>query len=217
MRTITGVLAAAALAAALSSPAYAQGVEVGVRAGMNFAKIGGDDAAISEVEPSNRTGLSIGGFARFGLAPSFSIQPELLYSQKGTEYEDEGATFGFDVSYVDVPVLAVYSPPLSGASPIRPALMAGPVVSFRAGCEVTGELDGISFATDCDESEQELKSTDIGLMFGAGAGMGVGPGTLHLDARYGLGLTSVDDSEESLDMKNRLISLSVGYSMRLGM
>lgn len=216
MRTLTGVLAGSALAVALAVPAYGQGIDLGLRAGMNLAKIAGDEATIDGVEPSNRSGFTVGAFARLGIAPSFAIQPEVLYSQKGADYEEQGATITFDLGYVDVPVLAVFSPPAGGAMAFRPVLMAGPVLSFRTGCEVTGQMEGVSATVDCNDFGAELKGTDIGLLFGGGAGMGLGPGMLHVDARYGMGLTSVDDSGDAADMKNRLISLTVGYSFHLG-
>ncbi len=45
----------------------------------------------------------------------------------------------------------------------------------------------------------------------------MGPGTLSLDARYGLGFGTIDDSTTEADIKNQVISISLGYALHLGL
>jgi serine/threonine-protein kinase len=54
----------------------------------------------------------------------------------------------------------------------------------------------------------DVKIMDFGLIFGAGVEFG----KITVDARYNLGLTTIDDSEEEADVKNSVISIMVGYS-----
>ena len=61
-----------------------------------------------------------------------------------------------------------------------------------------------------------MKSTDFGLVIGAGVDFGLGvPGTgkITLDVRYSLGLSTIADVEgEEVDIKNGAFSLMVGFS-----
>ena len=58
---------------------HAQNVTFGVKAGLNFACLSGDDAE----DFDGRTSFHIGATAEFSLSETFSIQPELLYSGQG--------------------------------------------------------------------------------------------------------------------------------------
>jgi hypothetical protein len=67
---------------------------------------------------------------------------------------------------------------------------------------------------------------DFGVQFGIGGGVKLGPGMAILDARYGLGLSSVYKeykvanqtivSEDKLKSANRTIQISLGYMIPLG-
>lgn len=73
----------------------AQSIDLGVKAGANFAKMS-DASGLS-----NRTGVTAGlfGAVRFNM---FSVQAELLYSEQGAESDLRD----IELSYVQVPVLA---------------------------------------------------------------------------------------------------------------
>ena len=55
-----------------------------------------------------------------------------------------------------------------------------------------------------------LKDTDYGLAVGGGVDFGLGQGQLTVDSRYTLGLAKIYDS--GIDVKNRVISVMLGYS-----
>lgn len=57
------------------------------------------------------------------------------------------------------------------------------------------------------------KSMDFGVVFGGGVDFG----TLSVDLRLDLGLTSIDDSADSSDIQNRTLSLLVGYRLPFGL
>lgn len=54
----------------------AQGVDFGVKAGANFASIGGDDTD----DFGTRTSFHFGVTAGISVSDNFSVQPELVYS-----------------------------------------------------------------------------------------------------------------------------------------
>jgi hypothetical protein len=80
-------------------------VEFGIRAGLNLASVNGDDVSFDNVSPENRVAVSGGLFAGIRVTPSFLIQPEVLYTQKGARYEAAGEEAELRLDYVEVPVL----------------------------------------------------------------------------------------------------------------
>ena len=55
-----------------------------------------------------------------------------------------------------------------------------------------------------------LKDADYGAVFGGGIDVALDPGKLVFDARYTIGLARIYDV--GTDVKNRVISLMLGYS-----
>ncbi len=61
--------------------------QFGIKGGINLGTIGGADKSQQGIDPSNRLGLAGGISYRIGLAAGISIQPEVMYIQKGAVYE----------------------------------------------------------------------------------------------------------------------------------
>ncbi len=100
--------AVALLAAAAAPTAHAQGIRFGVKAGANLSNLAGDLA--NQDQYKNRWGFQGGVMVNFGLSDIISIQPEVLYSQKGFKYADIQIlnfrnTGSVRYDYLDVPVL----------------------------------------------------------------------------------------------------------------
>ncbi|MDT8435700.1 MAG: porin family protein [Gemmatimonadota bacterium] len=221
MRKIPFVLAIL-LAAALSLPAtgLAQDLAIGVKGGLAITDLDVDAAdPADEVDTETSTGLVGGAFLTIGLGERFFVQPEVLYSQKGAEFSDpvEGFTAELELDYIEVPVLFGVRFPLVG-SPIEPRIFAGPAVAFEASCDVSGDEGGVSVNLDCDEFGIDTKSTDFGVLGGAGVNIGVGGFDIVLDARYVLGLADLDDTTGSEDdVKNRAFQFMGGVAFPLGL
>ena len=94
-----------ALLAGFASTSSAQtGVRYGIKGGYNLATFSGPDSKSSEY----KSGFSAGGFLNFGVADIISIQPELLYSQKGASianFQGTDARFKSTIGYLDVPIM----------------------------------------------------------------------------------------------------------------
>jgi len=195
-----------ALVLLLSGAALSEGMTFGFMGGLNLANVTGDDAENNEIK------LCFGGgaFLNIQLSDLFSVQPELLYMMKGVKYGDDilpDFDVGLRLSYIDFPVLARVAIPTNG--PITPCFLAGPYVGFNTGAEVYIE-------EDVTDMKDYTKSTDFGLVVGAGLDYDLGCGSLIFDARYCLGLTSIsDDSSESVDVKNAVISFMLGYGFSI--
>lgn len=176
-------------------------VELGIRAGLNLASVHGDDVSIEGVSPENRVALSGGLFAGIRVAPSVLVQPEVLYTQKGARYEVAGEEAVIKLDYVEVPVLLKGR---FGSGSARPSIFAGPAVAFK----VSGKTE---FQGE-EEDAEDVKSTDFGIVFGAGLDLVVGSGAFTIDARYTLGLTTFVDIPDPDDVKNGVWTFSVGYA-----
>jgi hypothetical protein len=176
-------------------------VELGIRAGLNLASVHGDDVTINNLSPESRVGFSGGLFAGIRVTPSFLIQPEVLYTQKGARYEAAGEEAVIKLDYVEVPVLLKGR---FGSGSAKPSVFAGPAVAFK----VSGKTE---FQGE-EEDVEDVKGTDFGIVFGAGLDLAVGSGAFTIDARYTLGLTTFSDSPDPDDVKNGVWTFSVGYA-----
>ncbi|NBC86258.1 MAG: outer membrane beta-barrel protein [Bacteroidetes bacterium] len=171
-----------------STPVLAQlDVKPGVRAGVNFANLRGDDVP-DNVEGT--TGLHAGVVLLVDPAGPLAFQPELLYTQKGYELSEGENTFTLTANYIQVNALAKLQIPVTG--PISPHVSIGPAVGVKASenAEASGSEVNISGDTD------QFKDTEISGVFGAGVDITAGFGTVMIDVRYDLGLTNIIDESD---------------------
>ncbi len=174
-----------------------------------------------EQEQEYKAGFTGGVFLNYAFNEHFSLQPELLYTQKGVRdnlYEgliSIDLTASFD--YVELPVLAIYT--FSEVGAFRPFVYGGPNVSFTVGSEL--ELSASILSTAVDFSSL-THVTDFGLVAGGGMEYPFGKGMLVLDARFQIGFTNVilsgdfeiDGSTHTIDeddFKNYGFAFMLGY------
>ena len=69
--------------------ANAQGVNFGVRVGMNVANAGGDFKDDWDADFKSRVGFHVGVIADVELSEKFYLQPGLYFTTKGLKYEDK--------------------------------------------------------------------------------------------------------------------------------
>lgn len=176
----------------------------GIKVGLNLANISGDDVP-DEAKVS--MGFAFGGFFTYSLSPSLAIQPELLYSMKGSKAEMGIVTEKFKFNYLEIPVLLKFSIPTEGN--MTPFLFGGPAISLlmSAKYEVGDGTNNIEI-----DIKDDLKSMDFGLAFGAGVGVAMDEGILTIEGRYTLGMTVIDDTPNPEDVKNTNISFLLGYT-----
>jgi hypothetical protein len=200
-------------AASLYAPtASAQGIKLGVKGGVNIADVGGSDVSVLGTTET-KAGLIAGAFAEFMIGNMFAIQPEVLYSQKGTKVTEQGVEGKFKLDYVEVPLLLKVNIPIEG-SKVHPHVYAGPAVALKASCKIEASGGGASASVDCEDAGAEITSTDFGVAFGGGVSVDVGGAEVGIDVRYTLGLRTVDDFDDPDDIKNKVISImgTVGFA-----
>lgn len=76
----------------------AQGIDLGIKAGANFATI--TDAT----DASNKTGFTAGVFAGIKFSDKVGVQGDVLFSQQGAKFD----TGEVDLNYVTVPLVLKY-------------------------------------------------------------------------------------------------------------
>ncbi len=182
------------------SPLQAAGIMVGVKGGLSVANLYGDDVYNNSIT----YGGTAGAFMRYAVTGIIAVQPEVLFAMKGAKYESEGLESQQKINYIEIPLLAMAT--LPNTSKIKPNIFAGPAIGILLSNKITnGEEIDIKDAS---------RSADIGLVFGAGAEYSLVTGSISLDVRYELGLTSTMQEEEDKAVKNSVISIMVGYGMQ---
>lgn len=171
--------------------ASAQFMTFGIKGGVNFARMTGDNAEGLE----GRTSFHVGAIAELALTNTFSLQPELLYSEQGFSDSFNGFDVTGKVDYLNIPVMAKYYVE-KGFS-----LEVGPQFGIMTNGKVEGEGQS-------DSLEDIFKSSDFAINVGAGYKMNSG---LNFNARYSIGITDLPE-EGDTDFKNGVFQLSLGYN-----
>ena len=165
----------------------AQGIDLGIKAGANFANI--TDAT----GLSNKTGFVIGAFAGVKLNDKLGIQGDLLYSQQGAKFDGGD----IDLNYVNVPIVLKYfvTENLN--------IQAGPQFGFVVDDNIKAVLTNLA----------EAESADVSGVVGLGYELPMG---IRLSGRYNFGLTDVIKSTSTITPvepgKNSVVTLAIGYS-----
>lgn len=167
----------------IGTTAFSQEIDLGVKAGANFANVSDVD------DLSSKTGFQAGVFAGIKFSDKIGIQADLLYSQQGAEF-DAGE---FDLSYVNVPVVLKYYI-VQGLN-----LQAGPQFGFIVDDKISLDVFG-----DIADAEK----ADVSGIVGAGYDFPFG---VRVDARYNFGFTDVSEDVEGTN-KNSVFSVALGYS-----
>ncbi len=216
--TVVGIgLSLAVLCVAGTSSATAQGVSLGFKGGLNLSTLSSNE---DPEDVKTRTGFHVGGVLSIQSSGPFALQFGAAYTKKGADVETgvPDVTGGFELTLVEVPVLATIIFPTGPASKVAPFIFAGPAIGIEVGCKVKAEGFGVSASVDCDEGGLATKSVvDIGAMFGGGLQFETGPASIVLEVAYTLGFINIDDDPSSTDdVKNRNLSFSVGLMFPLG-
>ena len=184
----------------LSVTAQAQ---FGIKAGFNSSAIGSSDTDWNEFM-SNKIGVQIGGVATIPFGDVVQLRTGAIYNQKGATLELSNANDGLNwndvilaVDYLEVPADFAFMLGDGGF-----ALSAGPYFAFLLSGK--RKIDGES-----DEDMEDVNTMDIGLNLGASYTIAE---NMIIDARYGMGLTNVADTDETDDIwLNGCLSVSFAY------
>ncbi|HZY82003.1 MAG TPA: porin family protein [Cyclobacteriaceae bacterium] len=177
---------------------------VGIKAGLNVSNL-----YINDVNDENaRFGFNGGLYGQILSSEAFAIQPELLFSTKGSQADYGGiinSTVRFNLNYLDLPVLATFK--LGPSAEIH----VGPYFSYllSANIDYSGNVGSGTERIDRDQ----LKSFDYGLS----GGLGLNFGPMQVGARYNYGLVKIADTNMARnilgDSKNSVAQLYVALNL----
>ena len=134
-----------------------------------------------------------------------AAQLEFIYAAKGTELERDGAVgeSSIDVNYLEAGLLlrAEYL-----AESAVPYVVFGPELGVLHSAELNTR-----FGSTVD-IEENLKSTDLGLVLGLGTMYSLPPwGSVGLELRGDLGLVSIDGQGDGDEIRNAALTLLLVY------
>lgn len=164
----------------LTINAQAQLLQIGAKAGLNYANFSG-----TEIQTDAITSYHAGLVAEIKLLDQLAIQPELMYTTQGATYKTALGDFENELGYIAIPVLAkIY---LSKSF----SLELGPQASFL-----------LSEKNDFDLNDANT------FEFAVAGGLGFKiTKNIFVQGRYVLGLTEVSSNA---DAKNSVLQLSAG-------
>ncbi len=240
MRKIVLSLAAISLLTATTwaAPVVQKKVQFGFKAGLSLSNTTGDslndiDAESlmsgSTLKQSSNLGFAAGAFVTLKLTPMFALQPEVLYAQKGVKFAatipdvpvpilgptDVDLDGKMKVDYVEIPLLVKFLFPSRG--PVKPALYAGPVASFKASSGLNAEYSasGVSMTVPDDMLQEmetglddSLQGTDFSVAFGGSLDIT----HIVLDVRYTMGMSNIvkDGDDYGVSTKNGVFNVFAG-------
>ncbi len=212
--TIISLTAVLLLALNLNPACAQQRWSIGPRVGANISNQMGD--FVGNVDVKWLPGWSVGGFIMYSDIRHFGISADVLYSQKGAEFEgvSNGSNFSFKqrINYLEIPVLARYFLTLTGT--FRPNFFIGPSVAFKLNAKQKDFISNNRAGEDFDIGDQ-FRPADLGLTGGVALNFEVAKGKrVLLDARYTYGLADVTIAQGSI--RNSAITFNLSYGFGIG-
>lgn len=183
---------------ALLLSAAALQAQFGVKGGIAISNWGGEDVDdISDVK-SSIVGPYFGAFYNAKIGGMFSIQPELVYSSQGVQFEESGFELKYTLGYLNFTPVARWN----SASGFY--LGTGPQIGFLLSAKE--KFDG-----DEEDVKDNFRSTDFSWIFAAGYDLKSG---LGFYARYNHGLSTLDDEEtDPAKVYNRVFNVGIRYTV----
>jgi len=205
-----------AVLAIIANSTFAQTIKFGLDAGINLANqsFHANSETPTFNNTKNITDFHAGGLVDIGFT-HFSLQPGLLYINKGYQFNEALTTvdgsmsknydFKFKYHYLELPINVLYKAQVgtgkvfAGAGPYVAYALSGSAPFLNNSPGGTQRVSLFDYINN--------KRFDYGLNFTAGYQLKNGFG---LSAQYGLGLGNLEDSKYG-SQRNRVISLSVLY------
>ena len=164
-----------ALSLFFTASLFAQDAKFGLKAGLNVSTLSNTNGS----EYGSKLGFNAGALAHIHLSPSWSLQPEVLYSGQGTKYTVGTTEHTLGLGYINIPFQLQYN--FNNGFRVQ----TGPQVGF-----LTNVSDKVNDAETGIFTSDDFKSTDFSWTAGLGyltySGFGV-------DARYNFGISDIND------------------------
>lgn len=185
MKKLISVVFTAALFLVIVMNSNAQDRHFGIKGGVTAYQLSSEFGEASATSDP-KTGFAAGIFGEFPINKVLSIQPEVIFVQKGGEdSEGSNVTSSLTLSYVDVPLLLKINAPLEGF--FKPYIFGGPYAGYL-----------LDVSTELDEGNIDLNEAFADLHYGLKVGLGVHLGSVIVDVRYDMGIADLYSEDINL-------------------
>jgi hypothetical protein len=204
--SIRSLVVTACCIALLPLGAAAQSVGGGIKGGLTLGDVPNSLDNFDEpgASTSLRVGFAAGGFLAIRFGGGFSIQPEVLFTQKGVKLDVSESGLSGDVTYkadyLDVPILAR----LTFGKGVRGYVFAGPSFDIKLNAKMKVGIMGQSEEEDIADQVEDFE-------FAVAFGGGVELGPVLLEARWSEGLSNLNTAKDEPELKSRTILFLVGF------
>jgi hypothetical protein len=195
-------------------------IYIETRGGFNAARWTGGEASQISGPVRDKTGFVLGVGVHVPLNPRFTLEPEVSYVMKGTSFGNvtdpvfDGTTYVgtfnqlWAMDYLELPVLLRAN--LSNG-PIRPVLVGGPFVAWKAleKQRLNGPGDD-----DYEGKSDDMRLFDYGLTAGVACEIGHLENCITLEARYTTSLGNVPRPQFDGTLHNSDVRFLVGWKQR---
>lgn len=198
----------------LAVGAKAQNTTFGVRAGLNFQNLTGDDGYGHKLDKKLKTGINIGLNAEIPIAEDFYVQPGLLFTTKGAK-DKTYRKINIKISYLEIPINLLFKPELGDGKLL---LGFGPYIGIAVGGSYTdanGNKADFKFAHKVTVAEYAngpyIRRMDFGGNLLAGYELS---NKLSFQLNAQLGMTNIQtkiEGQTTVKAKNTGFGISVGY------
>jgi hypothetical protein len=173
------------------------GIGYGIKAGINIS----DQVTSGKGENVNVNSLlryNGGGYFNYFFSDKFAVQPELLISGKGSDWDDPVYDVKDLLTYIDLPVLIRYQ--VIDLVNLHAGPQFGYLLSANQKDKTSGEVTNIN---------EYYKKSDLGLVIGAEVNLAF---KLNITVRYVFGLIPTTTDVEYIEpWLNNFFQISAGY------
>ena len=180
----------------VASPSFGQEMSGGGKLGLSIGHLSSNDEFF---ESRSKGGFVAGGFVNVAITGFLSVEPQLLFIQKGAKIAEFGEEVTLELDYLEAPLLGVVTFPSWGS--VTPFVYGGP--AFGLNVSAKAARVGVEIDEDIDD---DVRGSDVALTFGGG----INVDGLTLEARYTAGLSSIAEGER--DIRTRAFHFIGGFS-----
>lgn len=166
------------------------------KVGMNMSNFTGD------MDTDMKVGFNVGVGMEYQFSEMWSIQPSLMFTQKGAQIDVEGETLKFNPMYLELPIFAAAR--FAVAENQNIVVKAGPYFAYGIAGKAKAGGEKMDLFGDGDD-QLDMKRFDAGI----GVGVAYEINKFFVDLTGGFGLTKLFDGDDA--PKNMNFSIGVGY------
>jgi hypothetical protein len=185
---VSAVIAGICMATLCPGETSAFEMSAGFKGGLSIAFLNGKEASPGDGWDSKLFLRFNGGAAVImNFSPAFGVEINCLYSEKGMKAAGDGELTR-QFAYLDIPVLARIT---NEGTPVRQSFSVGPFIGIlqHAKETIAGSGHGHNGTVDLTGG---MKPLDFGIVLCTATEIEAGPGSVIVEFRYSLGLSTVD-------------------------